>query len=177
MKSIGRFLIVFALLSIPAFAENRDLTLFAGAQFPGKLTLSPVGSGTTQTLSSPTNSGLFGLRYGRGSILGHEETIAYSSGFLDSRSKALIMNGNMVVQAGLPVVKPYVTAGLGTIVTWGSAISDVGTKFAVNYGGGLKIKPAGPVGIRIDARGYSAFGVFDQTLKIGEVTVGVLFSF
>src|SRR4030095_15247296 len=106
MKSIGRFLIVFALLSIPALAENRDLTLFAGAQFPGKITLTQVSSGATQTLSSPTNSGLFGLRYGRGSILGHEETFAYSSGFLDSRSKSLIMNGNMVVQAGFPVVKP-----------------------------------------------------------------------
>jgi Outer membrane protein beta-barrel domain len=177
MKSIGRFLIVFALLSIPALAEDRDLTLFAGKQFPGKITLDQVGSGTTETLFNPTDSGLFGLRFGRGTILGHEETIAYSSRFLDGNSKALIMNGNMVVQARLPVIKPYVTAGLGTIVSWGSGISDVGTKFAVNYGGGLKIRPAGPVGIRIDARGYSAFGVYGQTLKIGEVTVGVLFAF
>ena len=37
-----------------------------------------------------------------------------------SRAKALIMNGNLVIQARLPVVKPYVTAGLGTIITWGS---------------------------------------------------------
>ena len=75
------------------------------------------------------------------------------------------------------MVKPYVTAGLGTIVSWGSGHSDLGTKFAVNYGGGLKIRPAGPVGVRIDARAYSVFGVQIQTLKMGEVTVGVLFAF
>jgi outer membrane protein with beta-barrel domain len=177
MKSIGRFLIVFALLCLPALAEDRDLTLFAGGQFPGKITVNEVTSGTTETIFHPIDSGLFGLRYGRGGILGHEETIAYASKFLDGNSKAVIMNGNMVVQAGLPVVKPYVTAGLGTILSWGSGISDIGTRFAVNYGGGLKIRPAGPVGIRIDARGYSAFGVYGQTLKIGEVTVGVLFAF
>jgi len=177
MKSLGRFLLVFLLLCIPAFADNRDITLFVGGQFPGKVTLSEVTQGTTQTIADPTNAGLIGLRYGRARVWGHEETIAYTSKFLDSNSKSLILNSNLVIQAPLPVIRPYATVGAGTIYSWGSGISDLGAKFGVNYGGGIKIRPAGPVGLRIDARGYSLFGVQSQTLKIGEVTVGVLFAF
>lgn len=175
MKSIGRFLIVFVLFSVPVFAG--DFTLFAGGQFPDKISLSRVTSGTTQTLSNPMNAGLFGLRFGSGRVWGHEETIAYAPNFLESSSKAVFLNSNLVLQAPLPVFKPYATAGLGSILSWGSGVGDIGSKFAINYGGGIKLKPAGPVGVRFDARGYSAFGVQDQTLKLGEVSVGVLFSF
>jgi hypothetical protein len=175
MKSIGRFLIVFVLLSVPVFAA--DVTLFAGGQSPSKITLSRVTSGTTDTLSDPMNAGLFGLRFGGGRVWGHEETIAYAPNFLESSSKAIFLNSNLVVQAPLPVFKPYVTAGLGSIFSWGSGLGDIGSKFAVNYGGGIKLLPAGPVGVRFDARGYSAFGVQEQTLKLGEVSVGILFSF
>jgi hypothetical protein len=66
---------------------------------------------------------------------------------------------------------------MGTVISWGSGPSDIGNKFAVNYGGGIKILPAGPVGIRIDGRGYTVFSVQNQTLNIGEVSVGVLFAF
>ena len=175
MKSIGRFLIVFVLLSMPVFAG--DLTLFAGGQFPGSINLSRVQSGTTETLSNPIKSGLFGLRFGSGRVWGHEETFAYTPNFLDSDSKAVILNSNLVLQAPLPVFRPYATAGLGSILSWGNGFGDIGSKFAINYGGGIKVLPSGPVGVRFDARGYSAFGVQDQTLKLGEVSVGVLFSF
>ena len=76
----------------------------------------------------------------------------------------------------MTLLKPYGTAGMGTVLSWGSGVSDIGNKFAINYGGGLKVTP-GPVGIRFDARVYSIFSVQDQTLNIGEVTVGILFSF
>jgi outer membrane protein with beta-barrel domain len=177
MKSLGRFLIVFVVLCLPAVAEDRDLTIFAGAQFPGKITISQVTSGATETITDPTNAGLFGIRFGRARVVGHEETFAYTSKFLDSKSKSVILNSNLLVQAPVPAIKPYVTAGLGTIISWGSGPSDLGTKFGVNYGGGLKIRPAGPVGLRIDARAYSVFGVQSQTLKMGEVTAGILFAF
>jgi hypothetical protein len=176
MKNIGRFLAVFILLSLPAFAQS-DFTVYAGAQFPGKITLSQVQSGTTETLTDPINSGVFGLRFGGGRVWGHEETIAYAPNFLDSKSKSVIMNGNIRIQVPSPVIRPYVTAGTGTIISWGDGPSDIGSKFALNYGGGVKIKPAGPVGVRFDARAYSIFGVQSQTLKLGEVTVGILFGF
>jgi len=177
MKNIGRFLAVFVLLTVPALAENRDFTIFAGGQFPGSVQLNDVTSGVTQTLGDPINSGLFGIRYGRGRVVGHEETFAYTNKFLDDKSQSVILNGNLMIQAPLPVIRPYVTAGMGTVISWGSGPSDIGSKFAVNYGGGLKIRPAGPVGIRIDARGYSVFSVQDQILNVGEVSVGILFAF
>lgn len=177
MKSLGRFLIVFVLLCLPVFAEDSDLTLFAGVQFPGKVTLSQVTSGTTQTLTNPSKAGLFGLRIGHAKVLGHEETFAYTSKFLDSQSKSIILNSNMLLQVPSPVIKPYVTAGFGSIISWGSGPSDLGSKFGVNYGGGIKVRPKGPVGLRIDARAYSIFGVQSHTLRLGEVTAGVLFAF
>lgn len=177
MKNIGRFLAVFILLSLPALADDRDLTVFIGGQFPGSVSLTDVQSGVETTLTNPTDSGLIGIRYGRAKVFGHEETFAYTSKFLDNKSNSIILSGNLIVQAPLPMFRPYVTAGMGPIFTWGSGPSDIGNKFAVNYGGGLKIRPLGPVGIRIDGRGYSVFSVQSQTLNIGEVTVGVLFAF
>jgi len=177
MKSLGRFLIVFVVFCLPAFAEDNDLTIFAGAQFPGKITVSQVTSGTSQTLTNPGSAGLFGIRFGHAKVWGHEETFAYTSKFLDSNSKSVILNSNLVLQAPVPAVKPYFTAGLGTIISWGSGPSDIGSKFGVNYGGGVKIRPAGPIGLRIDARGYSVFGIQSHTLKMGEVTAGILFAF
>ena len=177
MKNIGRFLTIFVLLSVPAFAENRDFTIFAGGSFPGSISLSQVTSGVTETFTEPQNSATFGIRYGRGRVWGHEETFAYTNNFLNDRSQSIILNGNLLVQAPLSVVKPYGTVGMGTVMSWGSGLTDIGNKFAVNYGGGLKVTPGGPVGIRFDARVYSIFSVQDQTLNIGEVTVGILFSF
>jgi opacity protein-like surface antigen len=89
------------------------------------------------------------------------------------------------VQAPLPKVRPYGTVGLGLIhtSTSGNGVGDIGTKFALNYGGGVKILPAGPVGIRFDLRGYAVpsteFKVFSnesKRLDILEVSVGVIFS-
>ena len=181
MKSLGRFLIVFVLLSLPALAQNHDLTLFGGIQVPGNITLSNAAStgtsGVTQILSDPKDVGVFGLRYGSGRLWAHEETFAYTPSFLDSNSKSIILNSNLLIQAPLPVLKPYVTAGLGSVIAWGSGVSDLGSKFALNYGGGLKVRPAGPVGLRFDVRGYSIFSVQSQTLKMTEASVGILFGF
>jgi len=177
MKTLGRFLAIFALLSVPAFAEDHDLTLFGGAQFPGNITISNAGSSGNQILSDPKSAGLLGVRYSHARVFGHEETFAYTSSFLDSNSKSVVLSSNLLVQAPLPVFKPYVTAGIGPIISWGSGASNLGSKFSLNYGGGLKVRPAGPIGVRFDARGYSVFGVQSQTLKIGEVSVGILISF
>jgi len=173
MKTTGRLITLFVMLSAATgLAHGHDLTLFGGAQFPGKITLASGGN----NLTDPANFGVFGVRYGSGGLWGHEETFAYTSHFLDTNSKAVILNGNLRIQAPLPVVKPYVTGGVGTFVTWGTGVSDLGTKFALNYGGGVKIMK-GPVGIRFDMRGYAIPSVQSQTLNVGEASVGVTFGF
>jgi hypothetical protein len=180
MKKLG-LLTALVLFAVPALAQNNDITLFAGAQFPGSITLrSAPGtavSGATDILSDPLNAGLFGLRIGHGRVWGGEHTLAYTSKFLDGNSKSFIYNSNIRIQAPLPVLKPYATAGLGTILSWGSGVSDIGAKFAVNYGGGVKIIPAGPIGLNVGVRGYAIPKVQSQTLTLTEVTAGIVIAF
>jgi hypothetical protein len=152
------------------------VTLFGGLQHPGKISLRSSVSNAVTQLQNPINVGVFGLRIGHGSVFGGEHTLAFTSNFLDSESKALIYNSNLRIMAPTPIVKPYATAGLGGIFTSGEGLSDIGAKFAVNYGGGVKFM-AGRVGLGIDARGYSVPSIQSQTLNLFEVSLGVVFGF
>src|SRR5262245_56240934 len=163
MKIRGGFLLVSCiLLQIPAYAN--DLTVFGGFQHQGKLTLrSGLQSASTVTFD-PRNFGAFGFRIGHGKTFSGEHTFAYAPNFIESSRKAAIYNSNLLIQALAPKVHPYGTVGLGGIFTSGGGITDIGNKFAVNYGGGVKIFPAGPVGGRIDVRGYTVPGIKTKTL-------------
>ncbi len=179
MKKLGCFLLTFLFLSFPALAN--DLTIFGGYQHPGKITLQSAVSGgvgaTRQILDNPIDVGVFGIRVAHGKVWGAEHTLAYAPNFIDSQSKAVIYNSNVLIQAPTPIVKPYATAGAGAIFVKGSGLSDIGSKFAINYGGGLKFFPVGPVGARIDVRGYAVPGVQSQTLNVVEVSLGVAFRY
>jgi hypothetical protein len=60
---------------------------------------------------------------------------------------------------------------------YGDTSEPVGTKFALNYGGGLKFPHvAGPLGLRVDLRGYRA-GIVSTDLNLFEISGGVLLSF
>jgi opacity protein-like surface antigen len=187
------------LAAIPAYSDD-EITLFGAAQRQGKLTLKSASS-TASSVSNfdPGTFGMFGARFGHGKVVGGEHTIAYAPNFLDSDTKAVVYNSNLLVQAPLPKVKPYGTAGMGTIISWGSdsagrpSLGKIGTKFAINYGGGVKVLPAGPVGVRFDIRGYLVPGVKfnlpsltnpsdtiqaeSHALNILEVGMGIVFRF
>ena len=177
MKKLCCFLTVaFVLISAPAYAS--DLTFFGGVQHQGKLTLRSAGTTATTFVFDPKNFGVFGMRVGIGKkIFGQEHTIAYAANFIDSHSKSLILNSDFMVQVPLVVVRPYVTAGAGLIHTTGNGLSDIGTKFALNYGGGIKGTILGPVGARLDVRGYAIPSIQSQTMNIIEVSLGVVFTF
>jgi opacity protein-like surface antigen len=199
MKYFRCFLWIFCILAAaPAFAAG-DLTIFGAAEHQGKLTLQSAQS-TASNFSNfnPGTFGTFGIRVSHGNVVGGEHTIAYAPDFLSADSRAIIYNSNILIQAPLPKVKPYLTAGLGGVFSWGtenglSALGNIGTKFAVNYGGGIKVFPAGPVGVRFDIRGYTIPGaVFNlpsltnplatvksqsQNLNLLEAGIGVVFKF
>ena len=178
MKTIGCFLLVFMAMTVSGFAA--DVTLFGGLQHEGKVSLTTPASATSAAatiLKNPFNSGVFGIRVATGKVWGHEETLAYSPNFIDSSSRALILNSNLLLTLPTPIVKPYVTAGLGTVVVSGSGVSDIGAKLAINYGGGVKLMPSGPVGVRADVRGYTLTGVQGHKLNAVEVSLGVNFHF
>ena len=189
MKKLGCFL-VFAMMltSVPAFADG-DVTIYGGWQRQGKLTLQNATSSVTSTAPNiitfdPKNFGTFGLRLGIGKkVIGTESTFGYSPNFISSNARAIILNQNLDLQIPTPVVKPYGTVGLGTIITNKKdcstplcLVTDIGAKFAVNYGGGVKVM-AGPIGARLDVRGYTIPAIQSQTLNLIEVSLGVVFGF
>ena len=180
MKTLGCFLGLMCILAaVPVYAAS-DFTIFGAAQHQGKLTFQTATSTATTTSGlDPRTFGVFGIRYGHGSVIGGEHTLAYAPNFLINGGRALIYNSDLRVQAPLPKVTPYGTAGLGAIFTWADSnstltqgIADIGTKFAINYGGGVKIFPAGPVGVRFDIRGYTLPSVsFNIPASIANQTV------
>ncbi len=168
------------MLLVGGRAQAADLTAFVGGVKPGTLSLSGI--------RRPLDSGpVFGLRLASDFVpmLGHEHTLAFSSDYLFpsgardiTSAKGFVYNSNLIVNVPAGRTVPYVTAGLGLIHQYGSANLPVGTRFAVNYGGGLKFpKLFGPLGLRFDARGYTATGISGSKLNLLELTVGLLLSF
>src|SRR5262245_51609356 len=123
------FLLALVLLTgLTARATDIDITAFGGIQRQGKLTLRSAPSTSAnliQTLNS-TTFGVFGGRIAHGHVFGGEHTLAYSPNFIDGGTKALIYNSNIFLQAPLPVVRPYGTAGLGLIHTSGDGLGVFG---------------------------------------------------
>jgi opacity protein-like surface antigen len=182
MKILGCFLILlFVLSAVPA--EANDVAIFGGVQHEGKLTLNNAVSNASSVTFNPRNFGVFGLRLSHGALIGGEHTFAYAPNFIESQTKAFIYHSNLLVQIPTPKVKPYVTAGLGGFFTSSDSLRDFGNKFAIDYGGGVKIFPSGPVGLVVDVRGYSIPDIEIQNLTVGktlniiQVSAGVDFSF
>jgi len=172
-------LVFFAVAS--AYANAADITAFVGGVKPGKLNESGL-------LTSLDSSPVFGARIGMNFVpaFGMEHTFAFSSDYLFPQNtpgvtstKGFVYSADLIFNIPIKkVVTPYVTAGVGLIHQYGSGTVPVGTKFAVNYGGGLKFpKVLGPLGLRFDARGYTATGVFSSKLNILEVSGGIFVSF
>lgn len=186
---------------VPAYAQT-DFTIFGAAQHEGKLNVQSATAAATSISSfDPATFGTFGVRFGHGKVFGGEHTISYSPNFIEANTKAVFYNSNFLVQAPLPKVRPFVSAGLGSIFTFGTddsgrpSFAKIGTKFALNYGGGLKVLPSGPIGVQFDIRGYTipnvSFNLLaatptdplatvkseSQTLNMLEVGLGLVFSF
>ena len=93
MKTVGLFAFLFLMMS--ASVSAADLALFLGSQDPGSVTLNSVpdaGGTITEIVKNPLRAGTFGIRFGGGKVVGHEETISYTHHFIDSNSSAVILN-------------------------------------------------------------------------------------
>jgi hypothetical protein len=155
-----------------------DLTFYVGGVKPGSINYQ---NAKTALDSSP----IFGFRLGTNFVrfFGMEHTLAFSSDYLFPQNvaaikeaKGFVYNSDLIFTIPAKSVVPYFTAGAGLIHQYGDLNMPVGTKFAVNYGGGLKFPHlAGPLGLRFDMRGYRA-GVFSNQLNLFEVSGGVYLS-
>jgi hypothetical protein len=164
------------LFAVPS--NGADLTFYVGGILPGSVTYQ-------NAKTSLDNSPIFGFRLGTSFVpfFGMEHTLAFSSDYLFPRnvsaiteSKGFVYNSNLIFSMPVGLAVPYLTAGAGLIHQYGNAEMPVGTKFAFNYGGGLKFPHlAGPLGLRFDMRGYTA-GILSNRLNMFEISGGVLLS-
>jgi hypothetical protein len=163
-----------------------DATFYFGFQNPGSLTLKQVPDIISQSIQLNTNwGGVIGARLSTSGGIGFEQSIGVSPNFLDSNASAFNTQSNLMVNIPLHKFVPYGTVGLGFVSTWGESQKSFGTRFTLNYGGGIKLrKILGPLGLRFDLRGYTAFSAFgdspifqSQNLNFLEGTVNVFISF
>jgi hypothetical protein len=170
-------LMLAAALLLAAPLQARDLTLYAGRVMPGSI-----------DNISLKGSSIFGARLATNFVplFGMEHTLALSSNYLFPKNdpaiqdaKGFVYNSNLIVSLPVPIKSavPYLTAGAGLLHQYGDRNLPVGTKFAFNYGGGVKIPHlAGPLGLRLDLRGYSTSGIFSSNVNMLEVSGGLLLS-
>jgi hypothetical protein len=171
-------LIAFGTFLLPAAHLNAaDFTFYVGGVIPGSISYHNV---TTALDSSPVLG--FRLRTNFVPLFGMEHTLAFSpdylfpSGTAIKQAKGFVYNSNLIFDLPIKIAVPYITVGAGLIHQYGDSDMPVGTKFAFNYGGGLKFPHiAGPLGLRVDLRGYRA-GVFSDALNLFEISGGVLLS-
>jgi hypothetical protein len=180
-KFIRAACILFAAMLFMAYAPAADITIFVGGAKPGSIEYKDL---KTPLDSSP----VYGARFASNIIplLAIEHTLAFSADYLFPSSiadikeaKGFVYNSNLLVNIPLKRFSavPYLTAGVGLIHQYGDSDMPIGTRFALNYGGGLKFPHmAGPLGLRFDVRGYRA-GVISNQLNMVEFSGGLLLSF
>jgi hypothetical protein len=167
-----------AVLLIGASLPAADLTFFVGGLNPGSISYKDVKT-------SLHNSPVYGLRLGTMIVpyFGLEHTLGFSSDYLFPRSvsaikdaNGFVYNSNLILSIPAGKIVPYLTAGAGLLHQYGDKDMPVGTRFAFNYGGGVKFpRICGPLGLRFDMRGYRA-GTVSNKLTIYEITGGALIS-
>jgi len=174
-----RIAVVLAVFfSVAAYSSAADLTFFVGGVNPGSISYKDV---KTSLDSSP----VYGLRLATNVVpaFGLEHTLGFSSDYLYPHNiseirdaNGFVYNSNLIFNIPAGRVVPYLTAGVGVLHQYGDHDMPGGTRFAVNYGGGLKFpRLIGPLGLRFDMRGYRV-GSVSNKLNIFEATGGILLS-
>jgi hypothetical protein len=164
-------------------AQAADLSLFAGYLNPGSLNFNNVVEGLDLRGSS-----LYGGRFETDfhHVIGLEHTVAFSPSLGESRLfpsggekvHGFLYHSNLVLNVPVQHMVPYITAGIGLMKPYGPGTQPFGTRFAFNYGGGLKLpRLAGMLGLRFDVRGYAVPDVNSQTLNLFEASGGLMFTF
>ncbi len=168
-------------LSLPVAAQAGDLSFYTGYLNPGGLGINNAFTGF-QLRGSADYGGRFEIDFHR--TFGIEQNIAFvpnlaHSGFFESDTNAhgFLYHSNLVMNLPMGHMVPFATAGIGLISPFGTNLKPFGTRFAFNYGGGLKfLQLWGPIGLRFDVRGYAVPDVAARTLNMVEASGGLVFS-
>jgi len=165
-----------------------EFVLYGGTQKAGKLTWSEATDAPSDLFDGDFG-GTMGARFSAGRVIGMEQSISFTPQFGKPGVKAFQTHSNLLIQAPGKIV-PYVTAGIGFVRTWGQELPsdldpekiaafafNLGTKFSVNYGGGIKVRRLlGPLGLNVDVRGYTIPNARDTSLHIIQTSAGLVFT-
>ncbi len=180
----------------PAWAQYGEIWFSAGQNF-----FTNNGLGTTSTVGgtkddvSLQNGFRFGFRIGFNGdgLSGHEVQYAYNRTQLQFGQGATATRQGMAVHMGGynyllyanhegNRIRPFATGGVGfaNYTPPGSSAAQGGgsNKFGFNYGGGVKVRVAGPYALRFDMRQYTTPKPFGLPLssgwiRINEVSAGI----
>ena len=174
---MNKFILVGVFFLSSLTAKASDLSLFAGWTDVGSLE-------TVAGQVNLSNFNVFGVRWEKDFffVLGFENTLSFSSGSVlateGENNGGLNYNGNLVLNLPVRRVLPYFTLGMGVLHRFGTSFPDVGSRFTFNFGAGLKLRGLlGPMGVRVDYRRVTAYGVLDENAKTHEISGGVMFTF
>jgi len=162
MKTMLLSLIVAAVLLAPRPAAAQGfVSPFIGWNFGGEAKCLEVAGCEDHTTG-------FGVAFGTlGPVFGFEEDFGYTKNFFGEAptygSGMLTLMSNVIINAPIPVVRPYVLGGVGYMrahldPTISSIVFSTGTasdNFGWDFGGGLII--GGKVGVRGDLRFFKTF--------------------
>ncbi|MDA2927603.1 hypothetical protein MYX78_10320 [Acidobacteria bacterium AH-259-G07] len=166
---------VFSLCGLSVYAS--DVSLFAG--------WTDVNSARSVTGEVKLNNfNVFGARFEKDFfvILGFENTLAVSANSVLTTAGeddgGLYYTSNLVVNLPIRRMLTFFTWGLGVSHKFGDSFPDVGSRFATNFGTGVKLRRlAGPIGLRMDYRRFTIHSVLDENVNTNEVSVGIIFTY
>jgi hypothetical protein len=181
MKKIVAVFFVLSALCVQNQAKAAgQVDFFAGYLNPGDLNVSNVRSSLDLS-----GTAVYGARLELDflKILGVEENFEFSPKLFNGTilatpatndARGFLYSSNLLLNIPIGRFVPFVTGGVGLIHPWNVDTNLLGTKFAANYGGGVKFnRLAGPVGLRFDVRGWTIPDFLENTLNVLEVSGGV----
>ncbi len=182
MRKVFALTTFVLLLCVNEALAGGQFSLYAGYLHPGELNVDVIGTGLNLR-----GTGLYGARIEADflKILGVEENFGFSPRLFDSTLfpsaasdvRGFLYSTNLVVNIPLGRFVPFATGGIGFVKPWGSSLTPFDATFAGNYGGGLKLnKLIGPMGLRVDMRGWRLKEVFGQSVNFFEATGSLTFT-
>jgi hypothetical protein len=181
---IVAFVFMFSICIAQAEAAGGQMEFYAGYLNPGTLNLDSVQKGLDFRGTS-----LYGVRGEVDflKIFGVEQNLGFSPRLFNSTLfptgsssdvRGFLYSTNLVLNIPLSHFVPYVTAGVGLVKPWGVNLVTFDSTFAGSYGGGVKLnRLIGPMGLRVDVRGWRTADIADKGgLNIFEAGGGLTFT-
>ena len=115
-------------------------------------------------------------------ILGFENSLLYGRDIItpinSEGSDGLYYNSSFVLNFSSASIAPNLALGIGFLYRFGDSYPKSGFSFLTNFGGGLKLRELwGPIGLRIDYRRVTFYGIQGSSIGTNEFSGGAVVAF